>query len=176
VTPDDFVTVGRVVRPHGNRGEVVVASETDFGERRFRAGSALRVRGRDLALTVLSSREYDGRWIVWFEGITSIDAAESLRGAELTIESHELGALARGGYYVHDLVGCRVEIPAGKTVGQVRDVQFGTGVPLLVVDGQKAEVLVPFTEAICRRVDLVAGVIVIEPPDGLLELNETGRN
>ena len=56
-------------------------------------------------------------------------------------------------------------------VGTVRDVQFGSGVPLLVVDDAGAEVLIPFTEAFCRRVDVAAKRIVIDPPEGLLEVN-----
>jgi len=176
VTSDDFVTVGRIVRPQGNRGEVVVASETDFGETRFGNGSVLQVRNdnRVSALTVTSSRPHDGRWVVAFAGVGSIDEAEALRGAELTIPSSELGRLESGGYYVHDLIGCRVDTTAGATVGRVRDVQFGTGVPLIVIDGAAAEVLVPFTDAICRRVEIGARLIVIDPPEGLLELNETG--
>ena len=69
---------------------------------------------------------------------------------------------------MHDLVGCRVETVAGKTVGTVGDVQIGPAAPILVVHGAGGESLVPFVDAICRHVDLPARVIVIDPPEGLI--------
>lgn len=169
-----MIEVGRVVRPQGNRGEVVIASSTDFGAERFREGAVLHVlrEGRVEPMTVTSSREYDGRWIVGYEGIASIDAAETLRGAPVRIPAEELTPLEAGRHYVHDLVGCRVETDTGAAVGSVSDVQFGTGVPLLVVDDAGAEVLIPFTEAVCRSVDVAGKRIVIDPPEGLLEVNK----
>jgi len=169
-----MITVGRIVRPQGNRGEVVVQSATDFGEERFRAGAVLYVeRDGDVAeAQVVTSREHDRRWVVGFAGIGSIDEAESLRGLELRIPASQLRSLEPGRHYVHDLVDCRVETTAGKAVGPVRDVRLDTGVPLLVIDGDGGEVLVPFTDAFCRTVDVAAKRIVIEPPDGLLEVNE----
>src|SRR5439155_25769548 len=97
--------------PQGNRGEVVVASETDFGADRFRLGAAVQTNrdGRIETLTVESSREHDGRWVVGFAAVKSIDDAERLRGLERRIPASELRPLESGGHYVHDLVGCRVE-------------------------------------------------------------------
>jgi 16S rRNA processing protein RimM len=73
---------------------------------------------------------------------------------------------------VHDLAGLRVETAAGMVVGTVDHVQFAAGVPLLIVAGTHGEVLVPFVERICQRVDVANGVIVIDPPEGLLEAND----
>ena len=77
-------------------------------------------------------------------------------------------------HYVHDLVGCQVETDAGRMVGPVIDVRLDAGIPLLVVEGQAGEVLIPFTAAFCRTVDVAGKRIVIAPPDGLLELNARG--
>src|SRR5690242_18101529 len=106
-----MVTVGRVIRPHGNKGQVVVAPETDFGEDRFRPGSTLDVQqdGRERQLTVNASRLHDGRWIVGFDGIASIDDAETLRGLELKIAPGDVTPLEPGRYYLYDLEGCTVE-------------------------------------------------------------------
>jgi len=173
---EDMILVGRIVRPQGNRGEVVVASETDFAEDRFRPGATLSVqRGSAIAsLAVVASREHDGRWVVAFEGVTSIDEAEQLRGVELKIDPGALRTLGPGAYYVHDLVGCRVQTTAGSDVGVVRDVQLQTGTPLLVVDADGREILVPLAEGICRRIDVNEKVVAIEPIEGLLEANEVG--
>jgi 16S rRNA processing protein RimM len=177
MTWNEMIVIGRIVRPQGNRGEVVVESLTDFGDERFRPGAVLFV-GRDGRIDeahVTSSREHDGRWVVGLAGVRTIDEAESLRGLELRIPPDQLRALEPGRHYVHDLVGCRVETMGGERAGDVQDVRLDTGVPLLVVNGESGELLVPFTEAICRSVDTAGRVIRIEPPEGLLEVNRTER-
>ena len=174
---DEMVTVGRIIRPHGNRGQVVIVSETDFGADRFHPGAILQMRRdeRIEPLTVVESREHHGRWIVGLAGVSSIDEAEAFRGVELRIAAGDVHGLDAGDYYVHDLVGCRVETTAGSPVGTVSAVQLGTGTPLLVVAAKTGEVLVPLAEAICRRVDIGEKLVVIEAIDGLLELNEPGK-
>jgi 16S rRNA processing protein RimM len=168
--------VGRVIRPHGNRGHVVVASETDFGDERFAVGSTLYVE-RDGALgtvTVVATREQGGRWVVGFDGVGSIDAAETLRGLELRVPGDALHELAEGRFYVHDLVGCAVRSTAGDAIGAIERVDFNAGIPLLVVaDAARAgdEILVPFTDLICRRIDVAERVVEIDPPEGLIDLN-----
>jgi 16S rRNA processing protein RimM len=171
-----MVTVGRIVRPHGNRGQVVVASETDFAEDRFRPGSTLFIErdGTVGPIVVAASRPYDARWVVGFDGVASIDAAEELRGHDLRIAPEDVKALAAGAYYVHDLVGCAVRTVGGETVGTVERVDLGVGIPMLVVSGD-GEVLVPFTDAICRRVSVADRLIEIDPPEGLIELNRPVR-
>jgi 16S rRNA processing protein RimM len=173
---DAMVTVGRIVRPHGNRGQVVVASETDFADERFRPGSTLFIArdGTVGPIVVTASRPYDARWVVGFDGYGSIDEAETLRGCELRIAPEDVKPLEAGAYYVHDLVGCTVRTIAGDTVGTVERVDLGVGIPMLVVNGD-GEVLVPFSDAICRRVSVADRVIEIDPPEGLIELNRPVR-
>jgi 16S rRNA processing protein RimM len=125
---------------------------------------------------VISSREHDGRWVVGFAGVTTISEAEALRGLELRIPERELHALEADRYYVHDLAGCRVETQEGLPVGTVREVQLDTGIPLLVIAAADGEVLVPFSAEFCRRVDVAAKAILIDPPEGLLELNRRGTS
>jgi 16S rRNA processing protein RimM len=171
-----MITIGRIVRPRGNRGEVVIASSTDFGAERFQPGATVATtrQGKVETMTVTSGREHDGRWVVGFAGVTTISEAETLRGLELRIPADQLRPLEADTYYVHDLAGCRVETQAGQIVGTVRDVQLDTGVPLLLVTAADGEVLIPFSAEFCRRVDLAAKVIVLDPPEGLLELNRRG--
>jgi 16S rRNA processing protein RimM len=168
-----MVVVGRVVRPHGRRGQVVVEADTDFAAERFGAGATVywRLDAGVLPVRVTSSRPYDARWVVGFEGVGTIDEAEALRGLELRIPASALRTLAQGTYYTHELVGCRVETADGGAVGEVAGVQFGSGPPLLIVTGEGGEMLVPMAETICRTIDVAARRIVIDPPAGLLELN-----
>lgn len=171
-----MITVGRIIRPHHNRGHVVLMPETDYPHERFDVGSVLYREhdGRVEPIVVSANRERAGRWVVGFEGIESIDDAETLRGLELRIPSNEVKPLDAGAFYVFDLVGCVVRTTDGQDVGPVERVDLTTGVAMLVVAGE-GEVLVPFTEAICRRVDTAAKVIEIEPPPGLIELNRPTR-
>jgi 16S rRNA processing protein RimM len=173
----EMIAVGRVVRPHGHRGHVVIEPETDRAEERFSVGATLYARRgeRIEPLTVQRSRRHDRRWIVGFDRVTTIDEAEALRDVELKIPVETLPVLAAGAYYVHDLVGCRLETLEGRAVGRVTRVDLGTGVPLLAVAAPGGEVLVPLAEAICRRVDVDAKIIVVDPPEGLLDLNRARR-
>jgi 16S rRNA processing protein RimM len=170
---DGMVTVGRIIRPHGLRGEVVVAAETDFGAERFQAGARLWTKRGDEPeeVRVVASRQHLGRWLVKFEGVATIDDAERLRLVDLRIPERDVRPLGEGAFYEYDLVGCRVETVQGDVVGLVRRVDFFSGPPLLVIEGQAGEILVPMAEDICRRVDIAAKVIVIDPPEGLVELN-----
>jgi 16S rRNA processing protein RimM len=172
---DRMARIGQIVRPQGRRGEVVVAPDTDYAEARFAVGAVVYLPGADVReprrVEVRSSREWRGRWVVGLEGIESIDAAEALRDAELRIPAESLRPLADGQYYVHDLAGCAVVTAGGREVGVVERVDLRSGTPLLVVQGPVGEVLVPLAEPICRVVDVVGRRIVIDPPEGLVDLN-----
>lgn len=167
-----MVTVGRIIRPHHNKGHVVVMPETDFPDERFGVGSVLyRERdGRVEPIVVSARREHDGRWVVGFEGYESINDAETLRGVDLRVPAADVKPLGDGAFYAFDLVGCMVRTTGGQEVGPVAKVDLATGVPLLVVE-EGGEVLIPFSEAICSKIDPAAKVIEIDPPDGLIELN-----
>lgn len=165
-----MVTVGRIVRPHGLKGDVVVESTTDFPETRFRRGAQVTTTGGRV-LKVVSSRPQGDRWVVRFEGLDAIEAVEPLRDTELQVEPDALGALPAGQYYLHDLVGCAVETVDGRQVGPVAVVYTGAAQAVLGITGPAGEILVPMAGDICRDVDVAARRIVIAPPEGLLEAN-----
>src|SRR5579871_3801071 len=130
-----MVAVGVVARPHGNRGAVVVAPETDFAEQRFSPGQVVHVRGTsgERTLTVAAGRAQGARWVVSFEGFASIDDAETLRGLELRVPADSLSSLEPGRFYVHDLLECDVRTLAGESVGSVTRVDLAGGPPMLAV-------------------------------------------
>ncbi len=169
-----MILVGRIARPHGIRGQVVVNPETDFAEARFVQGATFWTRSAHGAeqLTVSSARLQNGRPIVGFDGVSSVEQAAGLAGRELRVPEDTLTPLEPGTYYHHQLVGCAVETAAGERVGAVVRVDGGSGGSLLVVDGPRGEILVPLAEHICVELDVQGRRIKIEPPDGLLELNE----
>ena len=172
-----MVLVGRVVRPHGLRGQVVIAPETDFGAERFAPGAKVwRAVGSAVGdLTVADSHPQGDRWVVAFENVTSVEDAEALRGIELRIPEGARMPLGPDEYYLYDLVGCEVRTAAGAEVGRVESVYTGAGGALLGVNRNGAEVLVPLVKAMCPEIDVAGRRIVVDPPDGLLEVNEPGK-
>jgi 16S rRNA processing protein RimM len=168
-----MVMVGRVVRPHGLRGQVVIAPETDFGAERFAPGAQVwRQAGEATgALTVVDSHPQSDRWVVAFEGVTSVEEAEALRGLELRIPEDARMPLGPDEYYLYDLLGCEVRTLAGEEIGRVQAVYTGAGGALLSVDREGAEVLVPLVKTMCPEIDVAARRIVVDPPEGLLDVN-----
>jgi 16S rRNA processing protein RimM len=169
-----MVLVGRIARPHGIRGHVIVTPETDFVEERFRTGATFWTRSDrgDETLTVTSARVQNGRPVIGFEGFARIEDVERLAGLDLRVPEDTLQPLAEGAYYVHDLVGCAVETVSGERVGEVQRVDGGAGASVLSVRGPRGEVLVPLAADICIEVDVAGRRIRINPPEGLLELNQ----
>jgi 16S rRNA processing protein RimM len=175
---DDMVLVGRVARPHGLSGQVIVNPETDFVEERFAVGATFVTRGAagEETLTVSSCRVQGGRPVVGFEGFARIEDVERLSGVELRVPEASLQPLEPGSFYHHQLVGCAVKLTDGTAIGEVDRVEGGTGGSLLVIAGRAGEVLVPLASAICVEIDIARRTIRIDPPEGLLDLNESRRD
>ena len=169
-----MAVVGRVARPHGLRGDVLVNPETDFVHDRFRPGATVWARsdGRDEQLTIATARVQNGRPVIGFEGLSTIEAVERLAGLELRVPEDSLQPLEQGRYYEHQLVGCVVETASGDRVGIVVRVDSGAGGSRLVVEGARGEIQIPLAVDICVEIDVAGRRIRIAPPDGLLELNE----
>lgn len=174
---DDMVLVGFIARTHGNKGQVILNSESDFAEQRFRVGARLFARigeGPIETLAVTSVRFQQGRPIIGVAGISSISEAERLAGAELRVPESDQEALPEGVYYHHQLIGCEVVTNTGQALGRVSDVQGDGQATRLIVRGPRAELMVPLAEEICA-VDVAAKRIVVTPPEGLLEVNGDWR-
>jgi len=170
---DQCAVVGRVARAHGNAGQVIVNPETDFVEERFQVGAELLARrgGRVERMRVTAMRLHLGRPIIGLETVETMNDAEAMAGVEFRVREGDLEPLPDGMYYRHDLVGCRVETAGGDQVGVVATVEGELGASRLVVEAPYGEVLVPLARAICVGIDIAARRIVIDPPEGLLELN-----
>jgi 16S rRNA processing protein RimM len=174
-----MAVVGRIARPHGIRGQVVVNLETDFPHERFQPGAEFFVNRSagtpetpDVQRLVIATvRFHNERPIIGFEGVGDMNAAIALAGSELRIPVEQLAALPPEMFYRHDLVGCAVDTTDGSSVGTVTDVEGTLGGSRLVVTTSRGEVLVPLAAEICRSIDVAGKRIVIEPPQGLLDLN-----
>ena len=170
---DDLLLIGRVARAHGNKGQVIVNPETDFADERFTAGRELLVgaEGKAVARTIRDVRFHQGRPIIWLEGVESMNDAEALAGAELWTRAAALAPLPEGTHYRHDLVGCEVRDTRGNRVGVVTAVEGPLERSHLVVDAAGGEVMIPVVADICVEIDTAGRRIVIDPPEGLIELN-----
>lgn len=168
-----MVSVGRIARAHGNRGRVIIDPDTDFPDDRFGPGKTVYVRrdGEITGLRITDVRFHRGRPIVALDDVSSMNEAEALASADLRIPAGTLGSLPDGSYYHHELIGCEVRTVDGTTVGTVSRVEGNEGVHRLILEDAGGEIHVPLVDAICRRIDQVGRVIVIDPPDGLLALN-----
>lgn len=170
------LVVGRVARAHGVTGELVVDVRTDDPDARFVRGNTLRARGSrggpESTYTVESVRAHGGRLLVRLAGIADRDSAEALRGTLFLVDSGELPPISEPDeFYDHQLEGLRVRTVAGVDVGTVAEVLHTAGGELLSVKTPEgAEVLVPFVAAMVPAVSLADGLIEIDPPDGLLDL------
>jgi len=168
----ELILVGRVARAHGNKGQVIVNSETDFPADRFAEGNVLVVEqaGQQTERRIRTVRFQQGRPILALDGVETMNDAEALAGAELKVPAEELGPLPERTYYRHDLVGCEVRTKDGAVVGKVTAVEGPLERSRLVIAREGGEVMVPMVDAICLSVDPEAKAIVIDPPEGLLDL------
>ena len=175
--PFTGVTLARIVRPRGLRGEVAAQILTDFPERLpdLREVWIAGVRGDPRRVRVKNcwlSTSRGGQAIFHFEGVDSVEEAERLCGFEVQVPLEQRAKLDAGNYYVGDLVGCEVwEAGASSAMGTVRDVDFPGGVPLLAVKTGEGDVLVPLAAEFCTRIDVKAKRIDVALPEGLRDLN-----
>jgi 16S rRNA processing protein RimM len=170
------LVVGRVVKAHGVTGEVVVEIRTDDPDTRFAPGSSLRGRpsrgGPESRYVIDSARDHGGRLLVRLEGVADRNAADALRGTVFLVDSQDLPPIDDPDeFYDHQLEGLQVVTATGTVVGSVAEVLHTAAGELLSVRTDEGEVLVPFVSAIVTSVSLADQTVVIDPPDGLLELS-----
>lgn len=168
----EFATVARIRRPQGRHGEVSVDLFTDFPER-FEAGLGVSLwcEGQPRRETQLENAWPHKRGMVLkFSGVESINDAEQLNGWEVQVPVSSRPALQGQAAYHSDLIGCRVT-EHDELLGVVTAIEERTGTPLLIVTGESGELLIPFATEICKVVDTDRGVVEVELPEGLRELN-----
>jgi 16S rRNA processing protein RimM len=167
---DDLIAVARVVKPRGIKGELACEILTDF-PKRFEGldhVTAVLPDGANRELKIEDHWFQNGRLVLKFEGIDSIDDAELLRNADICVPETDSVDLEEGEYFDWQLTGCKVKTVDGQEIGEVVEMMRPGGTELLVVKGEK-EYLIPFATSICTEVDIAERLIIIDPPEGLLE-------
>jgi len=173
----DTVVVGRIGRPHGVRGLVTVEVRTDDPDLRFAPGAVLDTEPPERGpLTVVGKRWHSGTLLLQLarpdgDVLGDRESADTLRNTRLLVAVAELPELEDpDSFYDHQLVGLRAQLPDGSALGEVTEVRHEGAELLVVRRPEGAELLVPFVRAIVPTVDVAAGHLVVDPPEGLLDL------
>lgn len=179
---DKYIIVGNVARPHGIRGELCIDSHADSPSY-FARGALLRLsppadpgRGKDYA--VRAARPHQGRILVTLDGVPDRNAAETLRGLAVCVPASKLDAPDPDEVFLHELLGLRVRLlgakPTDPDLGVLEDVRDSGGAELWVIrDAKGREILFPAAAELVPELDLEAGLVVVDPPPGLLELYQS---
>ncbi len=173
---NEFITLARVVKTQGRRGEVAAEVLSDVPDR-FVVGMKLLALPRERndtrrELEVEELWPHKGLMVLKFSSVDSISEAETLVASELQVPASQRSKLEAGWNYVSDLAGCTV-FDQGREIGRIEDVQFRAGeAPLLIVRDAAGRLLeIPFAEAYLDTVDIEQKQVRMNLPEGLLEVN-----
>lgn len=167
----EWVTLGRVVAPFGVRGDLKIFPQTDIPNR-FAQVETIYLGPQHLSYRIVSVRPYKGTLLLLhLKGIESANQAEELIGLALEIPLERIAPLPPDQYYVHDLLGLRVETPGGQVLGVIKDILTTAGNDVYVVQEQitHREVLVPAVKEMVKRIDLAARLLILDPIPGLFD-------
>ena len=178
-----YLVVGHVNKAHGTKGELFVWPLTDYPESSFAPGVILfpgdeagqEPDPRSPSRAVLEARPFRRGFLVSLEGIRTRSEAEALKGRYLLRPLEELEELAEGEVFYHQLLGMEVVTVGGVRVGEVKEVYELRPADLLEVRGEGRTYFIPFLGSIVKEVDKAGGILRIDPPPGLLEIQETGE-
>ncbi len=176
MVPDEkpsFIAIARIARTRGNRGELLADLYTDYPDR-FDALKQVWLAfedGRRQCLMLDHSWAHKGRRVMKFAGIDTIKDAQNLVGCWVEIPADQAVKLPEGSYFDHDLVGCVVFDTGGNRLGVVSERVYIAGNAQLVVKQSGREHLIPAVDDICIEISIQQKRIVVDPPEGLMELD-----
>jgi len=173
-----FLVVGHLNKAHGTKGELFAWPLTDHPETVYAPGALFLPGDADGSqpdpdlppLRLAAVRPFKRGYLVSFGGVHDREGAERLQGRYLFLERDALEPLAEGEVFYHQLLGMEVVTTKGESVGTIREVYELRPADLLEVHGPRGEVMIPFLSHIVVDVDAEAGRMVIDPPEGLLDL------
>ena len=173
--PLDAIVVARLRKAHGLDGEILARIDTGDPDSIFVPGREFKIAGSPAGspipnLTLETARPHKGGYLLRFREIGDREAADALRGREITVPADALRPLEENEFFLHDLVGLEAWREGGDRIGAVNEVYDLGGHIFLGVDVQGHEKLVPFRPEVVGSVDRESGRVWIDPPPGLLEL------
>lgn len=167
----ELIAIAGITKTRGLRGETVADVLTDFPERfeDLETVFAIKPDGSREELKIENFWFQKGRIILKFAGFDSVEAAETLRNAEICIPESEVVTLEEGEYFDWELENCRVETVEGEYLGRIKEVMRTGGTEILIVEGAEKEYMIPFAESVCPEVDIENKLIRVDVPEGLLD-------
>ncbi len=173
-----YLVVGHLNKAHGTKGEVFVWPLTDHPEGSFSPGVILYLGDETgnapdptrTSLVVQSSRPFRRGYLIRLDGVESRDDAEALQGLYVLRPTEELEGAEEGEVFYHQLLGMKVVTVGGDEVGEIVEVYELRPADLLEVKGSSKTHFIPFLSSLVRQVDTETATMIIDPPEGLLEL------
>lgn len=171
--PNGYLAVGKIVGVHGLRGEVKVELHTDFPER-FETGAILNLGDDLIPMYILMARPHKGHMLVQFEGVNSRSDAEQLRNHWLFVDEENAMELDDDIFWVHDIIGLKVQTDEGRFLGTIKDVLFTGANEVYVVQtdskvNRGKDLLLPAIADVVQQVDLDESVLIVQLQPGLLD-------
>ena len=161
-----FLAVGRVLRPHGVRGEVRVEIHTDFPER-FAVYETLYLGEQHTPYGLEGHRFHQGKVLLKFRGLDDRNAVEGLREQWVWIATQDAAPLQEGEIYLHQMLHLRVVTVEGESLGQVVEIIETGANPVYIVRGSKGEILIPDTDEVIVHIDLPRQQVTVRLIEGL---------
>lgn len=168
-TPNEFITIGRVIGPWGVKGKIRIASLTDFPER-FDPGETIYLEA--VPYFIEQTDWHKGYALVRLKGVETIARAEKFTGQVLSIRHDRVRQLPAGKYYYYQIIGLNVLTTDGREIGPVSEILTSSANDVYVVESTGGAVLIPATDAVIKTIDLDKRILIIEPLSGLLDLNK----
>jgi len=168
---EEYIGIGKILKAQGHHGAVRVLPLTDHPERfkkMRRVRVSLKGTGRDFSIE--EACPHKNFYIVKFKEVADMNAAEELRGGVLEVARDELYPLPEGSYYIFDIVGLKVFDTGGAFLGEVTDVLQTGANDVYVVDTEGKPLLIPALRRVVREIDLPGRQMVVELPEGLVDL------
>jgi len=168
-----FIIIGQILAPWGASGKLKVEVITDFPQR-FAPSSKIYINRQPMSID--STEWHKGKAIIKLNTINSIEDAQRLQGQPIEIHHSQLQPLPEGQYYHFQLIGLEVWTTQGELLGNITEILTAESNDNYVVRGAESKILIPAIEDVVKSIDLNKGHIVIEPIEGLLNLNKKVAN
>ncbi len=168
---EDFIVIAKITGVHGLKGKLKVYSYSGTLSS-IKPGIKVLVKnkGEKKFLTVSEVSEQNKKFLILFDEITTFDDANKYTGSKILIENSALPELQEGVYYWKDLIGLKVSSVDGEFYGEIKTIMETGSNDVYVVKDGKDEILIPAIASVVKEIDLDQGIVLVELPEGLLDL------